>query len=542
IAVRLAIGAGRRRIVRQLLTESVLLSLAGGTVGVLFAYWGVHLIVSLVSSSRFPSFPFVVTPDWRVLAFTASICLFTGIAFGLAPAFRSARVELTPALKENAATFWRGGRRGGGLFHLGKSLVVVQVVLSVVVLVGAGLLVRTLQNLRNVNTGFDTRNLLLFGIDPTLEKYNPSQVQRFYRELQQRLKALPGVLSASYSSPALLNGSLTGTDYHIEGQPEKKNVASDRLAIGPDFVSTMHIPLIGGRSFTDEDFQQAAEVAAIEQKASAAAKSKTPHSAATEQSIVAPPVPALVNQAFVRKYLPGQNPLGVHFLEPVNSEEGGAASRQNIPRRTWVIVGIVGDTKYQNLRREVHPTVFLPLTGGGAHFELRAAGNPAALVPSVRRTVQLVNKDLPVYRIQTQTHSIDDLLIQERLIAQLSALFALLALLLSCIGLYGLLSYETARRRREIGIRMALGAERADVLRMVIGQGLKLAMIGVVIGIAGALALTRFLSSLLYGVKPTDPLTFIAVSLILIAVAMLACYIPARRAAKVDPMVALRYE
>ena len=542
MAIRLAVGAGRRRIVRQLLTESVLLSLGGGAVGILFAYWGVRLIVSLASSDRIGPFPFVVSPDWRVLAFTVSICLLTGIFFGLAPAFRSARLDLTPALKGNSSSPSLRGWRAGGLFHLGKSLVVVQVVLSVVVLVGAGLLVRTLRNLRDMNPGFDTRNLLLFEIDPTLQKYDPSHVQSFYRELQQRLAALPGVISASYSHPALLNGSLTATDYHLEGQPEKENVPSDRLAIGPGFVSTMHIPLIGGRTFTDEDFQQAAEATAIEQKASAAAKSKTPHSAATEQSAVTPSVAALVNQTFARKYFPGQNPLAKRLLAPVDSEEGGAASRRSIPRRSWVIVGIVGDTKYQNLRREVHPTVFVPITGGGAHFELRTARGPAALIPSIRRTVELVNKNLPVYHIQTQTHSIDDLLIQERLIARLSTLFGLLALLLACIGLFGLLSYEMARRRREIGIRMALGAEKSDVLEMVIGQGLKLALIGVAVGVGGALALTRFLSSLLYGVKPTDPLTFIAVSLILIAVALAACYIPARRASKVDPMVALRYE
>jgi predicted permease len=542
MAVRLAVGAGQRRIVRQLLTESVLLSLAGGVVGVLFAYWGVRLIVSLVSSDRIGPFPFVVTPDWRVLAFTVSICLLTGIFFGLAPAFRSARLDLTPALKGNASSSSLRGRGAGGLFHLGKSLVVVQVVLSMVVLVGAGLMVRTLRNLRGMNPGFDTRNLLLFEIDPTLQKYNPSQVQSFYRELQQRLAALPGVISASYSHPALLNGSLTATDYHLEGQPEKKNVPSDRLAIGLGFLSTMHIPLIGGRTFTDEDFQQAAEAAAIEQKASAAAKSKSPHSVATEQSAVAPPVAALVNQTFARKYFPGKSTLGMRLLSPLSSDEGGEAATHNAPRRSWVIVGIVGDTKYQDLRREVHPTVFLPISDGGAHFELRTAGDPAALIPSIRRTAELVNKNLPVYHVQTQTHSIDDLLVQERLIARLSCLFGSLALLLACVGLYGLLSYEMARRRREIGIRMALGAEKRDVLKMVVGQGLRLALIGVTVGVAGALALTRFLSSLLYGVKPTDPLTFSAVSLVLIAVALLACYIPARRAAKVDPMVALRYE
>ncbi|TAM82433.1 MAG: ABC transporter permease [Acidobacteria bacterium] len=542
MAVRLAVGAGRRRIVRQLLTESVLLSLASGAVGVLFACWGVRLIVSLISSSRFGSFPFVVAPDWRVLAFTVSICFFTGIVFGLAPAFRSARLDLTPALKANASSSSLRGRGTGGRLHLGKSLVVVQVVLSVVVLMGGGLLVRTLRNLRDINPGFDTQNLLLFKIDPTLQKYTPSQVQTYYRELQQRLAALPGVSSASYSHPALLNGSLMATGFHVEGQPEKKSVPSDLLSIGPGFLSTMHIPLMGGRTFTDEDFEQAAKATAAEEKASAAAApSKTSHRATPTQPAVVPPVAALINQTFARKYCLGQNPLGKQLMEP-GPEEGGEASSRKMPRRSWVIVGIIGDTKYENLRREIHPTVFLPISRGGAHFELRTAGNPAALIPSVRHAAELINKNLPVFTVQTQTQSIDELLFQERLIVRLSVLFGLLALLLACIGLYGMLSYEMARRRREIGIRMALGAEKGDVLRMVVGQGLRLAFIGMAIGIAGALALTRFLSSLLYGVKPTDPLTFAAVSLVLIAVALAACYLPARRAAKVDPMVALRYE
>jgi predicted permease len=542
MAVRLAVGAGRRRIVRQLLTESVLLSLAGGALGVLFAYWGVRLIVSLVSASMLGSFPFVVVPDWRVLVFIVSICIFTGIVFGLAPAFRSARLILTPALKGSSGMFWLGGKRAGGLIHLGKSLVVVQVVLSVVVLIGAGLLVRTLRNLREVNPGFDTQNLLLFGIDPTLENYKPAQVQNFYRELQERLAAMPGVTSASYSFPALLSGSLVITGYHLDGQPDKKSVPADRLTIGTDFLSTMHIPLIGGRAFTDEDFQQAAEAASAEETAHKAAQSKTPGLGGAISPAVASPVSALVNHAFALKYFPGQNPLGMRLLEPINPDMSGKTAPQIVPRRSWVIVGIVGDTKYSNLRRAIHPTVYVPITGGGARFELRTAGNPIALIPAVRHAVELINKNLPLFRVQTQSQVIDGLLVPERVIARVSSLFGLLALLLACIGLYGLLSYETARRRPEIGIRMALGAEKNEILRMVIGQGLKLALIGVGIGLAGSFALTRFLSSLLYGVKPTDLITFIAVSLILIAVALVACYVPARRAAKVDPMVALRYE
>jgi predicted permease len=304
----------------------------------------------------------------------------------------------------------------------------------------------------------------------------------------------------------------------------------------------MHIPLIGGRTFTAEDFQQAAEAAAAENSANESAQSKIPHSAGVTPAVAVPTVAALVSQTFARRYFPGQNPLGKRLMEPVNPDEGGESASRKAPRRSWEIVGIVGDTKYNNLRREIHPMVYLPITGGGARFELRTAGDPTALIPSVRHTVEVLNKNLPLFRVQTQSQSINDLLVQERVIARLSGMFGSLALLLACVGLYGLLSYEMARRRREIGIRMALGAEKRDVLKMVVGQGIRLALIGVVVGVAGALALTRFLSSLLYGVKPTDPLTFVAVSSILIAVALVACYIPARHAAKVDPMVALRYE
>jgi predicted permease len=542
MAVRLAMGAARTRIVRQLLTESVMLSVAGAALGIAFAYWGVHVIMGLILSSTPEPLALAVAPDWRILAFTISIALFTGILFGLAPALRSTQVDLTPALKENTSTAVRGGsgmRRG---FHLGNTLVIAQVGLSVIVLAGAGLVVRTLRNLRAINPGFDTRNLLLFSIDPTLSGYKDAQIQSLYRSLQARLAALPGVMSASYSSVALLTGSLRGTDVHVEGQPEKKVVEVDTLALGPGFLKTMRIPLLEGRKFTSEDFEMAAEASAASNPVEHAGRAAPSRPVAGASPLALPPVPALVNRAFVRTYFPHQNPLGKRIAYSAGDDAGGASAIGKPKSPGWQIVGVVGDTKYSIPRRGIHPAVFLPLTGGGAHFELRAGGNPALLIRAVRNAANQVDNHIVLFDIHTQSQEIDELLLQERLVAQFASFFGVLAVLLACMGLYGLLAYEVTRRTREVGIRMALGAQKADVLKLVAKQGMILTLVGVGIGIAGALGLTRFLSSLLYGVKPADPLTFVVVSTVLSGVAVLACYIPARRATKIDPMVALRYE
>ncbi|MGA2075945.1 MAG: ABC transporter permease [Terriglobia bacterium] len=542
VAVRLALGAGRLRMVRQLLTESVMLSLAGGALGVLVAIWGVPALTSLISSNGDRDFGFVVGPDWRVLAFTVAVSLFAGILFGAAPALRSTRLDLTPALKESATGLPGGEMRFGRRFHLGNALVALQVALSIVVLIGAGLVVRTLGNLRNIRPGFDTRNLLLFSIDPTLQKYSDSKIQRLFGDLQERLAALPGVMSVSYSSDSLLSGSLWTSDLHVEGQAEKSTQEVDMLAVGPDFYKTLRIPVLGGRAFTSADFTQAAQAAAAGKSPQQTATPSGVLSAAKSSATAGPPIPVLVNASFVHNYFEGQNPLGKRLTQGDDSETTGNAAEKPRITKVWEIIGVAGDTKYSDLRREVHPTVYVPATGGGATFELRTASSSAALVPLVRKTVSDADSNLPIFGVSTQSKRIDELLIQERLIARLGSAFGGLALLLACVGLYGLLSYEVSRRTREIGIRMALGAERADVLRGIAVQGLRITIIGVVAGIAGGVAVTRFLSSLLFGLKANDPATFAGVSLILIAVALVACYLPARRATKVDPMVALRYE
>ena len=502
LAVRLALGAGRARITRQLLTESLILSVAGGVAGILLAYWSVQSLVAFMSHGGLWPSHLAAHLDLRVLAFTAAASIFTGVLFGLAPTFRSIRLDLTPALKESPAALATAASRSPFL-SLGGALVIAQVALAILVLSGAGLLVRTLQNLKSINPGFDTRNLLLFRMDPSLNGYKGPRSKSLYSELLARIQAISGVLSATYSFDDLLSGNSWITSFGIEGEVENTSHATLGLNAGPKFFETMGIPLMAGRVFTPQDFS-------------------LPPDTKWE--------PAVINEAFARTFFKDRNPLG-RRLTGVGHQ---GSSRE--------IVGIVGDTKFRSLRSEIAPTLFVPAGGGEAVFEIRTAVDPRTIIPAVRSAVSQLDNNLPLFSMKTESEQIERSLFQERLIARLSSFFGALSLLLACVGLYGLLSYEVTQRTREIGIRMALGARPPDVLRIVVRQGVGLSVVGAIIGILVALGATRYLASLLYGVRPFDPPTFLAVALLLSLVALAACYIPARRASRVDPMVALRYE
>ena len=540
MAVRFALGASRGRILRQLLTESVMLSLTGGAVGILFANWCIQSIVAFLASSQDGTSSFRPGIDTRVLLFTAAVSLLTGILFGLAPALRGMRVDLTPVLKEGSGGNLTGARGAQGRLGAGSWLVVAQVALSIVVLACAGLLVRTLQNLKNLDPGFDTHNILNFSLDPELIGYKRAEAAHFYRELHSRLEAIPGVQSASYSWRSLLGGGLWTTSFHQPGKPKDEQSDTDILPVGPEFFKTMRIFVLEGREFNAADFERAqiADAARAAQDEEAAAKLKAGSKPAATAAIPnAGAVPAIVNQAFVRKYFPNLNPIGQRFGE---SEANAETGERKSPG--WEIIGVVGNAKYNKLRRDIEPTTYVPNTGGTVSFSLRTAAEPERFVPQVRAVVSALDNNLPMFGVRTLSQQIDRQVFGERLIARLAGFFGALALVLACIGLYGLVSYEVARRTREIGIRTALGAEKVDVLRLVLGQGMKLTLFGVLPGIALALGLTRYAKSLLFGVDSADPMTFLSITALLAAVTLMACYVPARRATRVDPVVALRYE
>jgi predicted permease len=510
IAVRLAIGAGRRRLIRQLLTESVMLAALGGGFGLLLAYWTTSLLITFMSSGRYP-ITLNVRPDVRVLAFTVAVSLVTGVLFGLAPASRTTRVDVTTALKETSSGSSSGIHYGRVRLGLGKALVVSQVAMSLLLLVGAGLFVRTLQKLENLDVGFNRRNILLFGVDPTQNGYKGEKLRALYQELQRRIEALPGVLSASLSNHTLIGGGVTVSGFSIRrATPKRAATGRDGAGgvhfngVGPQFFETMGIPLMLGRTIGPEDKSGAPKV-------------------------------AVINETLARKYFEGSNPIGRHF----SSDNQWATDIE--------IVGVVGDARYADLRKKVPPTVYVPYTQtlegqGPMHFEVRTSGDPIAMILAVRHVVQDVDKSLPLFELRTQVEQIDQTLFQERLFARLTSFFGVLALALACVGLYGLMSYAVARRTNEIGIRMALGAEGARILAMVLREGLVLVSLGCVLGVPAALAATHLVATMLYGLKSTDPITIAVAVALMAAVAIVASYLPAIRAARVDPMVALRYE
>jgi macrolide transport system ATP-binding/permease protein len=500
MAVRNALGAPRLRIVRQLLTESVMLSAAGGALGILFATLAAKSLATFLSGNSYIPLQIDVGIDWHVLAFTLVVSVSVGILFGLAPAIRDSRRDVAPILKLSGSSSGTMPRQSA---HLSNILVVAQVVISVLVLVGAGLLGRTVLNLEGTYLGFKPENLLLFNVDMTASglKIDDPRCDKLNEDLQNRLAALPGVISSSYSGLPLLSGSIGEGIFKLPGEPSSEAHAVNLLSVGPSFFETMQIPLVAGRTFTRADFD-----------------------------LPTKPESLVINQIFARKLFGKGDPLG-RVLSNSNSQTGD-----------WKVIGIVGDTKYDSIRSEVPATAFTPHKYRITFFELRTLGDPKALVSLVRDAVAQVNPDFLTLQMMTQTQQIDRTIYQERLVASLSTLFAFLALTLASIGLYGLVAYGVARRTHEIGVRMALGAQRQKILWLTARLGLVLTLIGVVLGLAVAAGVTRYLQSLLYGVQPLDSWTFACIAILLGCIAAIACYIPARRAMRVDPMVALRHE
>jgi putative ABC transport system permease protein len=501
IAIRSAIGAGRRRIIRQLLTESLLLALLGGAFGLLLARWCVKTLVA-VSPAHLVGLG-QVGIDLPVLLFTLAVSLLTGVVFGLAPALEASRVDLNDSLKEsNRGT--AGSTRGR---RMRDALIVAEVGLALVLLVGAGLMIRSFVRLSSVDPGFDAANLLTLRVSLPGSKYgeDPQRVA-FFRQAVDRLRTLPGVRSAAAVSGLPFADLGAATNFTIVGKPVPppgQDFDTDVRVVDEGYFRTMGIPLITGRTFTPQEGMENRNV-------------------------------AVINQAMARKYFPGENPLGkrlvVHMMEDPQPSE---------------IIGIVGDAKYKTLEGEMRPMVYWPpptLAYGSMTLVLRTTGNPEDLAAAARREILAIDKDQPVGDVRTMQSWLDESMARTRFGTLLLGVFAGLALTLAAIGIYGVMSHAVAQREGEIGVRMALGARARDVLRLVIGQGLGLVLVGIALGLVGSLALTRVMSSLLYGVSATDPLTFTAIALLLMLVSCFACYIPARRASRVDPLTALRYE
>ncbi len=503
IGVRIALGAGRFRLVRQLLTESLVLSALGGALGVLFAHWAGRLLVRLASSGPSP-IPLEVQPNSRVLAFTAALSILTGILFGLAPALQAARADVNSTLKENV----RGVSGSGSRLNIGKALVIAQVASSLVLLMGAGLFVRTLRNLKNADLGYDRERLLIVRVEPVAAGYQGPARADLYRRVHEGLKSIPGVRGVTLSENGLFSGTESGDRITVEGfHSDKESDNASRFdQVGPNYFSTVGIPMLLGREIGPQDTETTAMV-------------------------------CVVNEAFARFYFGRNNPIGKHVTDEFPDT-----------RVTFEIAGVAQDAKDHRLRGEVPRRFYVPLfhpigdLPPSAYYEIRTFADPDSLIPAVRRTIQGVDAALPILSARSLPELLGRSVTQERMIAELSAFFGALALLLASIGLYGVLAYSIARRTHEIGIRMALGARQDRILADVLRETLVLVAIGMAIGVPAALACGRLVQSRLFGLAVFDLPTLVSAVVVVAAVAALAGYLPARRASRVDPLIALRYE
>ncbi|MCM3870779.1 MAG: ABC transporter permease [Pyrinomonadaceae bacterium] len=503
ISLRLALGASRYRIVRQLLCESIVLAVIGGLIGILLAQWGVSVLVALVAKTS----PLDVRPDSAVLAFTAVVSLSVGVLFGLAPALRASKTDLTTALREKSSRNGRGRLR----FGLASGLVVLQVAVSMLLLTAAGLFARSLMKLQEEQVGFNRDNVLLVGIDPRLGRYKPTELSTLYSRLLDRLEALPGVQSATVATYAPMSGTGRSSTVTVRGyaQAPGEDMEVADILIGPAYLETLGVPLLLGRDIGPRD-------------------------------TVGGPKISVVNQAFAQKFFQGQNPIGKRFHfgdedDPERSED-------------LEIVGVIGDIKYESAREDPLPTAYRPILqvqdseAYSSTLQIRSIGNAGDLAPAVRKVIAEVDDKLPISEVTTLREQLSGRLDQERLIAQLVSFFGLLALLLACIGLYGVMAHGVVRRTKEIGIRMALGAERRTITWMVLRETLVLILVGVAIGVPAAIGAGRLIASQLFGLSAADPLTLVAATFFLTVVAVLAGLLPARKASRVNPLIALRYE
>jgi predicted permease len=506
IAIRVALGASRWRLVRQLLTESIMLSIVGGFLGLMLALWGVDLLVAAIPARQLAFMPYLhgLSLNTEVLAFTCALSLVTGVLFGLTPALEASRPDLQEAMKE-------GSRQSSvkATSRLRNALVVSEIALALVLLVGAGLLVKSLLHMLSVNPGFRTENLLTMKLSLSSMKYSEeSKVSAFQQELLQRVGTLPGVEGvATVSNLPLAGDGGTGRP-QITGRPQ--DTYSDwgesyLRTVSVDYFNVMGLPLVKGRLFNERDKPGAQNV-------------------------------LIVNQTFVNRLFPNEEALGQRVTFRFTADQP-----------PFEIVGVVGDEKVRSLDERTAPVIYFPFLQGpesNMNLVVRTAADPESLTTAVRGEVQAIDKEIPLYSVATMESIISNspATFMRRYPAYLLGIFAGVALLLAVVGIYGVISYSVTQRTHEIAIRMALGAQRGDIMKMILKQGMLLAAIGVSIGLAGALALTRLLSSLLFDTSASDPATYAGVAALLLLVALLACYIPSRRATKVDPMVALRYE
>ena len=500
ISLRMALGATRWRIIRQLLTESMLLALIGGVCGVLLAQWGVTVLVNMVAREA----PLDTRPDVEVLAFTAGVAIVAGLLFGLVPAIQASKTDLASAMKEKTRTanrFWR--------VSLSAALVVMQVGLSMVLLTGAGLFARSLAKLRSEDVGFDRTNMLLVSIDPRLAGYKPAELPGLYQQVIERVSTVANVQGVTVATYSPFSGHQRTSSVQVPGftpEPGQDPLVEDMLT-GPKYAQTLGIPLIQGRDIEARDTASG-------------------------------PLVALVNEKFVERYLRGQNPIGRTFTFDDDTDKNSFIE----------IVGVIGDVKTQDNREPVVPAVYRPIfqvqdqSAYTVNIQVRTNGDALAVGGPVLQMLNQIDDKLPTYDVTTLQQQMAQRLKQDRLLARLVSFFGALALLLACIGLYGVMAHAVARRTNEIGIRMALGAKGGSIAWMVLRETLVLVAAGLALGIPAALLLARLIETQLFGMSPTDPLTLIAAAIVLTVVALLAGYIPARRASRVDPLTALRYE